>query len=127
MEHRVSYKIYYEDTDCLGMVYHANYLKYFERARTELVSLGGRDVREWNDAGFYIIVYSVEMVFRKAGLLGDMIDIVTHYSPKTPYRALFRQRAERAGEVLVEAEIELVCLDHERRLQPFPAILDPAA
>jgi tol-pal system-associated acyl-CoA thioesterase len=123
MEHRATYKIYYEDTDCLGMVYHANYLKYFERGRTELVALGGKDVRAWNAEGFLLVVYSADMKFRRAGLLGDTIDIVTRYSLRTPYRALFRQRAERAGELLVEAEIELVCLDETRQLRPFPPIL----
>ncbi|MFL5800449.1 MAG: thioesterase, partial [Roseiflexaceae bacterium] len=48
MEHRVAYKVYYEDTDCLGVVYYANYLKYLERGRTEFVGAQGRDIRDWN-------------------------------------------------------------------------------
>src|SRR5947207_11745337 len=46
MEHRVAYKVYYEDTDCLGVVYYANYLKYLERGRTEFVGAQGRDIRD---------------------------------------------------------------------------------
>jgi acyl-CoA thioester hydrolase len=100
MEHRVSYKVYYEDTDSLGMVYYANYLRYLERGRTELVNSLGRDIRDWNNDGYYFVVYSVNIRYRKPAELGDLIDVVSAFSLPTPYRALFRQRVERDGELL---------------------------
>jgi tol-pal system-associated acyl-CoA thioesterase len=121
--HRTQIKVYYEDTDCLGMVYHANYLRYFERARTEYVATGGREIHEWNALGFLIIVYSASLRFRAAGRLGDVLEIVTTHQARTPYRMAFLQEARRGAELLVHSEVELACLDADRRLIPFPPIL----
>ena len=52
-------KVYYEDTDCMGVVYHANYLKFMERGRTEFVETSGRTIAEWNDLGVLVVVYSM--------------------------------------------------------------------
>jgi acyl-CoA thioester hydrolase len=113
MEHRVSYKVYYEDTDSLGVVYYANYLKYLER---------GRDIRAWNNDGYYFVVYNMNIRFRKSAELGDVFDVVTSFSKSSSYRAVFKQRIERAGEVLVEADVEIVCLDASRTVREFPAL-----
>ena len=122
MEHRVSYKVYYEDTDSLGVVYYANYLKYLERGRTEYVGRSGRDIRDWNADGYYFVVYAMTIKFRKPGELGDLLDVVSEFSLQSAYRALFRQRIERAGETLVEADVEIVCLDRARQIQEFPKL-----
>jgi tol-pal system-associated acyl-CoA thioesterase len=122
MEHRVSYKVYYEDTDSLGVVYYANYLKFLERGRTEFVGQSGRDIRAWNADGYYFVVYAMGIKFRKPGELGDLLDVVSEFSLQSAYRALFRQRIERAGETLVEADVEIVCLDRSRQIQEFPKL-----
>ncbi len=123
MEHRVAYKVYYEDTDSLGVVYYANYLKYLERGRTEFVGRSGRDIREWNADGYYFVVYAMTIKFRKPGELGDLLEVVSDVSLQSAYRALFRQRIERAGETLVEADVEIVCLDRSRQIQEFPKLV----
>ena len=120
MEHRVAYKVYYEDTDCLGVVYYANYLKYLERGRTEFVGAGGRDIRDWNKDGYNFVVYALNMRFRKAAGLGDMLDVVSSFALSSSYRGLFRQRIERGGELIVEADVEIVCLDARQELTEFP-------
>lgn len=120
MEHRIAYKVYYEDTDSLGVVYYANYLKFLERGRTELVGARGRDVQEWNRDGFYFVVYAMTIKFRKPAELGNIIDVVSDYSLTSPYRAVFKQRIERAGELLVDADVELVCLGPNRSVREFP-------
>lgn len=122
MEHRVSYKVYYEDTDSLGVVYYANYLKYLERGRTEYVGQSGRDVRDWNADGFYFVVYAMTIRFRKPAELGDLVDVVSDFSLTSAFRGLFRQRIERAGEVLVVADVEIVCLDRGRTICEFPEL-----
>ena len=116
MEHRVTYKVYYEDTDSLGVVYYANYLKYLERGRTEYLGQHGRGIRSWNDDGYYFVVYALTMRFRKPGELGDLIEVVSTFALQSAYRGLFRQRIERAGELLVEADVEIVCLDRARQI-----------
>jgi acyl-CoA thioester hydrolase len=120
MEHRVSYKVYYEDTDSLGVVYYANYLKYLERGRTEYVGAQGREIRAWNEDGFYFVVYGMNIKFRRPATLGDMLDVVSTFELKSAYRALFRQRIERGGDLIVEADVEIVCLGRDQQLREFP-------
>ncbi|MBO9321486.1 MAG: YbgC/FadM family acyl-CoA thioesterase [Roseiflexus sp.] len=113
-------KVYYEDTDALGVVYHANYLKYMERARSEYVELFGKPIWEWNRLGYYIVVYAMNIRFKRAAQLGDTLEVVSAFSLQSPYRGLFRQRVERDGQVCVEADVELACLDPQRNLREFP-------
>ncbi|MCL6539582.1 MAG: YbgC/FadM family acyl-CoA thioesterase [Roseiflexus sp.] len=113
-------KVYYEDTDALGVVYHANYLKYMERARSEYVELFGKPIWEWNRLGYYIVVYAMNIRFKRAAQLGDTLEVVSTFSLQSPYRGLFRQRVEREGQVCVEADVELACLDPQRNLREFP-------
>jgi acyl-CoA thioester hydrolase len=126
MEHRLPVKVYYEDTDSLGMVYHANYLKYMERGRSEYVGLLGTSIKELNSAGYAIVVYAMEIRFRRAAELGDELEVVSSFRLASPYRGVFRQRVERRGELIVEAEVEIVCLDDRRKLRAFPPELTDA-
>jgi tol-pal system-associated acyl-CoA thioesterase len=120
VEHRLICKVYYEDTDALGVVYHANYLKYMERARSEYVELFGKPIWERNRLGYYIVVYAMNIRFKRAAQLGDTLEVVSTFSLQSPYRGLFRQRVEREGQVCVEADVELACLDPQRNLREFP-------
>ena len=121
MEHRVSYKVYYEDTDSLGVVYYANYLKYLERGRTEFVGeISGRDIRRWNEDGYNFVVYAMNIKFKKPAELGDTIDVVTTFASASAYRGVFKQRIERAGDIIVEADVEIVCLNKARAVREFP-------
>lgn len=128
VEHTVSYKVYYEDTDSLGIVYYANYLKYMERGRSEFVAAyGGQSVQDWNRAGYLIVVHSLRMTFRQAAGLGDMLDVVSSFSLASRYRGSFHQRVERAGELITTADVEVVCLDASRQLVSFPPALEAMA
>jgi len=120
VEHRVAYRIYYEDTDALGVVYYANYFKYFERGRTESIEAAGRGIAEWNRHGYLFVVHSVQATFKRPAVLGDRIEVVTSFSAVSPYRGRFLQRVERDGEVLVEGTVDCVCLDDNQQLREFP-------
>ncbi len=122
MEHRVGYRVYYEDTDALGVVYYANYLKYLERGRSEFVAAMGRDIRDWNADGYLFVVSAVTMRYRRPAELGDWIEVVSLFEHKSPVRGLFRQHIERAGTTLVTAEVELACLGPDRKIRPFPPL-----
>jgi tol-pal system-associated acyl-CoA thioesterase len=123
VDHRVSFKVYYEDTDCLGIVYYANYLKFMERGRTEYLAARGKSVEEWNREGYLLVVRSVNVTYRRAATLGDTLDVVSSFTLSSRYRGLFTQRIERAGELVVDGEVELVCLDPDQQLISFPADL----
>ena len=117
-EHHV--QIYYEDTDHSGVVYHANYLKYFERAREHM--LGTAELRRLLvEDGVGFVVYKAELLYKKGAVFGDTIVIETRADKESPYRAAFHQTAKRGAEVLVEGKIELVCIGREEKLVPLPA------
>ena len=117
-EHRVH--IYYEDTDHSGVVYHANYLKYCERAREHM--LGTQELRRLlEEEGLGFVVYKAELTYKKGAVFGDTIVIHTSVDKQSEYRATFHQDAWRGEEHLVEAHIQLVCVNRDAKLVPLPA------
>jgi acyl-CoA thioester hydrolase len=115
--HRV--QIYYEDTDHSGVVYHPNYLKYFERAREHLL---GTDelVRLLNEEGIGFVVYKASMVFKKGAVFGDTIEIRTTTKQSSDYRLEFQQNVYRDDELLVEGSVDLVCVNADKQLVALP-------
>ena len=117
-------QIYYEDTDLSGVVYHANYLKYFERAREHVL---GPDklVKLWEEDGLGFVVYKCELTFREGAKLGDTLEIRTQVKPESAYRAVFEQNVYRQGgdKALVEGMVQLVCVDGNQKLVPLPDVV----
>lgn len=122
--HHHNVQIYYEDTDLSGVVYHANYLKYFERAREHLL---GPDklVELWENDGIGFVVYKCEMTFKEGAKLGDTLDIRTRVTMESAYRAIFDQKVYRQGsdKVMVEGIVQLVCVDAEQKLVAIPKVV----
>jgi tol-pal system-associated acyl-CoA thioesterase len=114
--------VYYEDTDAMGVVYYANYLKYFERGRSELLATAtGHTIADINQAGHLIAVYRVDVTFRRPARLMDRCRVITDFLPQgSPYRLYMGQRLMRGDELLTEGEIQLVCLDPAMRVRKFP-------
>jgi tol-pal system-associated acyl-CoA thioesterase len=110
----------YADTDRSQVVYHANYLKFMERGRTEFVEATGRTIADWNTSGVIVVVYTMNLKFSKPAKLGDRIDVVSSFRVNSDYRGTFSQRVERGGEVLVSAEVEVVCLGSDMKLRELP-------
>lgn len=122
MEDSIDVKVYYEDTDCLGLVYHANYFKYFERGRSELFERHVAPLAELNGRGEHYVVHGIEATFKAPARLGDRLEVRTRPAVASPYRLLFHQVACRqpGGARLVEARVEVVCIDDEGRLRELP-------
>lgn len=119
--YRFGVQIFYEDTDHSGVVYHANYLKYFERAREAVI--GAQQLaRLWNEHGLGFAVYKAHVDFLDGAQFGERLDIRSTFRQESDYRMIWHQEAWRPGAVkpAVKAEIHLVCLDRERRLRPIP-------
>jgi acyl-CoA thioester hydrolase len=108
-------RVYYEDTDAGGVVYYANYLRFLERARTELLrTLGFGQARLASDAGIAFAVRSLTVEFLKPARLDDQLEIATRIESLGRAQALFQQRIERDGETLLTATVRLACLDLQR-------------
>jgi tol-pal system-associated acyl-CoA thioesterase len=112
-------QIYYEDTDHSGVVYHANYLKYFERAREHL--LGPAElVRMLRADGIGFVVYRAELTFRGGAVFGDSIEVRTTVQRESDYRLGFTHDVYRGDELLVQGKVELVTVNAQRELVPLP-------
>lgn len=82
-------RIYYEDTDCGGVVYHSNYLKYMERSRTELLREGGVDLAQYHDKGIVFAITEANLKYRAAAKYDDLLTIETQLTEVTSYRLEF--------------------------------------
>lgn len=116
--HRV--QIYYEDTDHSGLVYHANYLKYFERAREHLLGVEEL-VRLGREESLGFVVYKCELTFREGAVFGDALEIRTTPRLESEYRATFQQDVYRGDKLLVQGVVQMVCVDARRQLVKLPA------
>lgn len=105
----VRFPVYYEDTDFSGFVYHANYLKYFERAREELVGLDY--VRQLYERGIHYVVARMELSFHAPARHGDLVEIATKMRISASPIGLVEQVASRGAVKLVSATIKLVAVD----------------
>ena len=105
-------KIYYEDTDSGGIVYHANYLKYFERARSELIySIGYSNKKLLEKFNVLIAVKTCNVDFKKPAKFEDKITVFTKVKSNTLTTITMSQVIKRKSDILCDAEIKLVSLN----------------
>ncbi|EDQ01735.1 conserved protein of unknown function [Shewanella benthica] len=117
-------QIYYEDTDFSGVVYHPNFLKYFERAREHVI--GAKTLaRLWDEQGLGFAVYRSDMLCHDGVEFADIIDIRTRFYFESKYRTVWHQEIWRpnAKKPAVTANIEMVCMNKARQLTPMSADL----
>lgn len=114
--HILPLRVYYEDTDLSGVVYHANYLRYMERGRTNYLRLLGADHRAlFQEAkeeapGFAFVVRSMAIEFIRPAFMDDVLHVVTTPQEIKGASITLIQRVERDGEVLVEARVRVACV-----------------
>jgi len=105
-------RVYYEDTDSGGVVYHANYLRYFERTRTEyLRSLGFQLDELLEREGILFVVRSLQIDYLKPARFNEALTVETEITQLKPASLVFRQALVRGSdETLSVAEVKVVCL-----------------
>ncbi|MFA5271536.1 MAG: YbgC/FadM family acyl-CoA thioesterase [Candidatus Omnitrophota bacterium] len=106
-------RIYYHDTDCGGVVYYANYLKYLEEARTEYMRERGLDLKELAGGGLLFVVKKVEIEYKSPGRYADILDISTKLGKIRNVSFEFLQEIKRDDKLLVSAVTTLVCIDKD--------------
>jgi acyl-CoA thioester hydrolase len=115
-------KIYYEDTDCGGVVYYANYLRYMERARTEYLADRGYSVKRLMDEGTIFMVLRAEIDYRSPARYGDMIEIETWVSDISRVTMVFHHimREKTSRRVFVECKAKVVYVDTHGKPKRLP-------
>ena len=122
-EHRYAVRVFYQDTDAGGVVYHATYLHFFERARVDLLTLLGTDyLAALKDGVGGYVVAEVTLRYLRPALLGDALVIVTRLEEARSSSSVVQQRVMRDGQVLAEGRLVLAFVgpDGRPRRQPAP-------
>lgn len=112
-EHVLPVRIYYEDTDFTGVVYHGNYLRYFERGRSDflrLVGIGHADLLEREDPAAFTVV-KMEIEFRKPARIDDALHVRTTYDSARGPRLFVTQRIVRGADLICTASVQAACID----------------
>jgi len=119
--HHFTAQVYYEDTDHSGVVYHANYLKYFERAREDIIGVETLSDM-WYQAGIGFAVYKLSVGYHDGAVFGETLDIRTSWEKDGDYRVVFLHEAWKPGasKPAVSCNLELVCLGPNKKLMPIP-------
>ena len=117
-------KVYYEDTDAGGVVYYANYLKYFERARTEaLADIGLSNIKIKKDFDKLIILKSLSFDYKKPAFLEDNLDINSHIISISKTSFIMNQTIIKNKIAIVEAKIHLVFVDEKIKPIKIPKLI----
>ena len=120
-EHRFALTVYFENTDAYGVVYYANYLKFMERARSDMIRAVGVDqAAELNRSGSAYAVVEVDIRYRKPGRLGDELQVVSTVDQVRASSVHIQQRVMRGPELLTDARLTAAFLDGEGRPQRQP-------
>jgi len=104
-------RVYIEDTDAGGIVYYVNYLKYLERARTELMRTFGLERAAVSDAGWNFVVSDVSLSYKEPARLDDQLHATAVISAVGGATVDFRQTVRRDDTVLVAGDIQIACVD----------------
>ena len=122
MTHNFALRVYYEDTDLAGIVYHANYLKFIERARSEMVRAAGISQSAMKAAGGIVFaVRRMQVEFLAPAKFEDELAVETRVAALTGARLDLDQDVRRGDLVLFQARVQVVCLDAKGRATRIPA------
>ena len=123
--HVLTVRVYYEDTDFSGIVYHASYLRFMERGRTDYLRLIGANHRAMFEAaereapGFAFVVRSMTIEFLKPARMDDVLDVVTAPQEVKGASMILHQQVARAGETLIDAQVRVAFVS-AGRARPIP-------
>jgi acyl-CoA thioester hydrolase len=126
--HIMQIRVYYEDTDFSGIVYHANYLRFMERGRTNHLRLMGAEQHalfaeaQAETAGFSFVVRSMQIDYLKPARMDEILEVVTWPVAVKGASITLAQQVRRKGEVLVSAQVRVAFIS-EGRAQPIPKAL----
>ncbi len=113
-------KIYYHDTDCGGVVYYANYLKYLEEARTEFFLLKGIELLKLAEENAVFVVARVEIDYKSPARYQDKIRISAAVEETKLSAVKFYQEIRKGNTLLARARTTLICVDNELKVRKLP-------
>lgn len=125
--HRLPLRVYWEDTDAGGIVYHASYIRWMERGRTEYLRALGIDQRAMRVSGTRFVVKSITIEFHRPALFDDSLMVSTQCTTLRAASLILRQRVGRGVEEMASAEVLCAAIDDTDRPTRLPATLRDGA
>ena len=120
-------RVRYAETDRMGLLHHANYLVYFEQARTELLRTLGTNYRDLEDKGFFLVIVKIEVKYKRPAHYDDVLTIRTTVVRTTPVRLEHKYEVFTPDGLLsCEGSSTLACVDSEGKIQQMPEWLSGA-
>jgi acyl-CoA thioester hydrolase len=119
----IAIRVRYAETDRMGLLHHANYLVYFEMARTELLRQRGISYRDVEDAGHYLVIIDAACKFKRPAYYDDLLTVRTLVERVTHVKITHRYEVWRDGVLLAEGHTTLACVDKAGKPQALPDLL----
>jgi len=113
-------RVYYEDTDCGGVVYYANYLRWLERARTEFLRSRGVELAPWMQKGILFAVSECNVKYRRPARYDDLVDVSTEVEEVGGAAFWLKNDVRRGDELLLEARVRIACMGADGRPTRIP-------
>ena len=111
----IQLRVYYQDTDAGGVVFHGQYFAFMERARTELLNALGYDLARFAEShGVLFMVHSLAATFHAPARLNELVSVSAEVAKMQRASLVFRQRIERGSQLLVEGEVTVALVDRAR-------------
>ena len=114
-------RVYYEDTDLAGIVYYANYLKFIERARSEMLKKANVNQMDLIKRGYFFVVTSLKADYLKPAYFEDSLKVITEVTKIKGASIILQQTIFRSEKVLFEASIRLALIDKSGKVARLPA------
>ncbi len=118
--HSIDIRVRYQETDAQGRVHHANYLKWFELGRVELLRASGHSYRELEEAGIYLVVAEAALKFHLPASFDDLLTLRTTTNKAKGARIEHRYEVYRGSELLATGTTTVACIDKTGRVCRLP-------
>jgi len=119
----ITIRVRYAETDRMGLLHHANYIVYFEQARTEMLRKRGMTYRDMEDAGHLLVIIDLDCKFKRPAYYDDLLTIRTTVEKVTHVKLVHKHEVFRDGLLLAEGHTTLACVDRDGRPQRLPPTL----
>ena len=123
--HSIDIRVRYQETDAQGRVHHANYLKWFELGRVELLRASGHSYRELEEAGIFLVVAEAALRFHLPASFDDLLTLTTTTVKAKGARIEHRYEVRRDGDLLATGTTTVACIDKSGRVTRLPQWLQP--
>lgn len=119
-QHEIEFRVRYQETDAQGHVHHANYLTYFEMGRTELMRAAGQSYRDFETAGFRLVVSRVQLKYAGSAKYDDLLRLRTTTKRVSHVRIDHQYQVFRGEELIAAGETTLACIDGQGKIRRLP-------